>query len=598
MKMTGSRALLESLKREGVDTIFGYPGGAVIPIYDMIYQFPDIHHVLVRHEQGAGHMAEGYALATGKVGVCLATSGPGATNLVTAIADAMMDSVPIVALTGQVRSHLIGTDAFQEADITGITMPITKHNWLVKDAQKLPDIIAEAFHVARSGRPGPVLVDIPRDIAEAEIEYDPISNVDMPTFKTTTHGHAMQIKRAAEMIAAAKRPILYVGGGAIHSGANDELRQLAEMTDIPVTTTLKGLGAFPETHPLSLGMLGMHGTAYANYAVNECDLLIAVGARFDDRVTGKVSAFVPSRKIIHIDIDPAEIGKVRVPDVPIVGDVKAILTELLKVIRESKYPEWNAQVGKLKQDFPLFYPQDGVLHGQHVIEEIGNVCGHDGIVVTDVGQHQMWAAQFYKCIRPRQFVTSGGLGTMGFGLPAAIGAQFGVPDKPVFCVTGDGSIQMCIQELIVATIYKLPIKICILNNMYLGMVRQWQELFQDSKYSQVDLEASPDFVKLAEAYGAHAIRCSEPSMVRAALDEAMSITDRPTVLDFRIAKEENVFPMIPSGGTISQMVVQRPPNMVPLDSYMASETYMPDGSEDLEAITMPKAQPEPVAVRK
>jgi acetolactate synthase-1/2/3 large subunit len=591
MKMKGSRALLESLKREGVTTIFGYPGGAVIPIYDMLYQFPDIHHVLVRHEQGAGHMAEGYALATGKVGVCLATSGPGATNLVTALADAMMDSVPIVALTGQVRSHLIGTDAFQEADITGITMPITKHNWLVKDPQQLPEIIAEAFHVARSGRPGPVLVDIPRDIAEAEIEYNPDYTVEMPTYKPTVRGHAMQIKRAAELIAAANRPILYVGGGAIHSNANAEVRELAEMIDTPVTTTLKGLGAFPENSPLSLGMLGMHGTAYANYAVNDCDLLIAVGARFDDRVTGKVSEFVPKAKIIHIDIDPAEIGKVMQPDVPIVGDVKAILQELIKAVKPAKHEDWNAHVKKLKQDFPLHYPKDGVLHGQQVIEEIGNVSNHDGIVVTDVGQHQMWAAQFYKCVRPRQFATSGGLGTMGFGLPAAIGAQFGVPDKPVFCVTGDGSIQMCIQELIVATIYKLPIKICILNNMYLGMVRQWQEMFHENRYSSVDLEASPDFVKLAEAYGAHAIRCSDPSGVTAALEEAMSITDRPTVLDFRIAKEENVFPMIPSGGTISQMVVQRPPDLTPLDSYMASETYMPekgDAEAPKEAVPVPR----------
>ena len=579
MKMTGSRALLECLKREGVDTIFGYPGGAVIPLYDTLYQFPDIQHILVRHEQGAGHMAEGYALATGKVGVCLATSGPGATNLVTPIADAMMDSVPIVAITGQVKTNLIGTDAFQEADITGITMPITKHNWLIKDVEKLPGIIAEAFHIARSGRPGPVLVDIPQDILRAEFDYVPVEEVNIPSFKPTVKGHSRQIQRAAELIGEAQRPLLYVGGGAIYSGASDEVRTLAEKTDIPVTTTLKGLGAFPETHPLSLGMLGMHGTAYANYAVSECDLLIAVGARFDDRVTGKVDSWVPNAKIIHIDVDPAEIGKVLPADVPIVGDVQAVLIELLKLVEPKKHPEWNARVQQWKADFPLHYPADGVLHGQYVIEQIGEVANHDGIVVTDVGQHQMWAAQFYKCRRPRQFVTSGGLGTMGFGLPASIGAQFGALDKPVFCVTGDGSIQMCIQELMVATIYKLPIKICILNNTYLGMVRQWQELFWESHYSSVDLEASPDFLKLAEAYGAHGIRCSQPSGVRAALEEAMAVTDRPTVLDFRIAKEENVYPMIPSGGTISQMVVSRPEGMVPLDSYMASETYMDD--EDL-----------------
>ena len=597
MIINGSRALLECLKREGVDTIFGYPGGAVIPIYDMIYQFPDIRHILVRHEQGAGHMAEGYALATGKVGVCLATSGPGATNLVTPIADAMMDSVPLVAITGQVKTSSIGTDAFQEADITGITMPITKHNWLVKDVTKLPEIIAEAFHIARSGRPGPVLIDIPVDISRAEFEYTPVEEVNIPTFKPTVRGHFRQIQRAAELIAEAKRPVLYVGGGAIYSGAHAEVAALAEMTDTPVTTTLKGLGAFPETHPLSLGMLGMHGTAYSNYAISECDLLIAVGARFDDRVTGKADEWVPTAKIIHIDVDPAEIGKVLPADVPIVGDVRAVMAELLKIVAPAQHPEWKTRIDQWKKEYPLHFPADGILHGQAVIEEIGRVTDHEAIVVTDVGQHQMWAAQFYKCLRPRQFITSGGLGTMGFGLPAAIGAQFGQPDKPVFCVSGDGSIQMCIQELMVATIYKLPIKICILNNQFLGMVRQWQELFWESKYSNVDLEASPDFLKLAEAYGAHGIRCSQPSGVRAALDEAMTITDRPTVLDFRIAKEENVYPMIKSGGTIRDMVVQRPPEMIPLDSYMASETYM-DEVESRPARDDEKTKREPVLVEQ
>ena len=597
MIINGSRALLECLKREGVDTIFGYPGGAVIPIYDMIYQFPDIRHILVRHEQGAGHMAEGYALATGKVGVCLATSGPGATNLVTPIADAMMDSVPLVAITGQVKTSSIGTDAFQEADITGITMPITKHNWLVKDVTKLPEIIAEAFHIARSGRPGPVLIDIPVDISRAEFEYTPVEEVNIPTFKPTVRGHFRQIQRAAELIAEAKRPVLYVGGGAIYSGAHAEVAALAEMTDTPVTTTLKGLGAFPETHPLSLGMLGMHGTAYSNYAISECDLLIAVGARFDDRVTGKADEWVPTAKIIHIDVDPAEIGKVLPADVPIVGDVRAVMAELLKIVAPAQHPEWKTRIDQWKKEYPLHFPADGILHGQAVIEEIGRVTDHEAIVVTDVGQHQMWAAQFYKCLRPRQFITSGGLGTMGFGLPAAIGAQFGQPDKPVFCVSGDGSIQMCIQELMVATIYKLPIKICILNNQFLGMVRQWQELFWESKYSNVDLEASPDFLKLAEAYGAYGIRCSQPSGVRAALDEAMTITDRPTVLDFRIAKEENVYPMIKSGGTIRDMVVQRPPEMIPLDSYMASETYM-DEVESRPARDDEKTEREPVLVEQ
>ncbi|HEY3331577.1 MAG TPA: biosynthetic-type acetolactate synthase large subunit [Capsulimonadaceae bacterium] len=581
MKMQGSRALLECLKREGVDTIFGYPGGAVIPIYDALYHFRDIRHILVRHEQGAGHMAEGYALATGKVGVCLATSGPGATNLVTPIADAMMDSVPLVAITGQVKTAAIGTDAFQEADITGITMPITKHNWLVKDLNKLPDIIAEAFHIARSGRPGPVLVDIPTDLSRAEMEYEPAGDVEIPSYKPTYEGHKQQIKKAAALIAQAKRPLLYVGGGTIHARAEHELRELAESVNIPVTTTLKGLGAFPETHPLSLGMLGMHGTAYANFAVSECDLLIAVGARFDDRVTGKADEWVPSAKIIHIDIDPAEIGKVLQPDIPIVGDVKNVLIELLKVIEPKHHASWNRRINELKRDYPMFYPKDGLLHGQQVIHEIGELTKHEAIVVTDVGQHQMWAAQFYKFIHPNQMITSGGLGTMGFGLPAAIGAQFGKPDKTVYLITGDGSIQMCIQELMVASIYKLPIKIVILNNQYLGMVRQWQELFWDSRYSSVDLEASPDFMKLADAYGAHGIRITDASQVRNALAEAEGVTDRPTVLDFRIMKEENVFPMIPSGQTIKQMEVQRPSDMAPLDSYITSEYVQLDHFDSL-----------------
>ncbi len=596
MKMTGSRALLECLKQEGVDTIFGYPGGAVIPIYDAIYQFPDIRHILVRHEQGAGHMAEGYALATGKVGVCLATSGPGATNLVTPVTDAMMDSVPLVAITGQVRTGAIGTDAFQEADITGITMPITKHNWLVKDVNKLPAVIAEAFHIARSGRPGPVLVDIPVDISKAEIDFEPHGPVELPTYKPTYEGHKKQIERASEMIKRSKRPVLYVGGGAVHARAERELLELAERTNIPVTTTLKGLGAFPETHPLSIGMLGMHGTAYANYAIAECDLLIAVGARFDDRVTGKSDEWVPKAKIIHIDIDPAEIGKVLQPDIPIVGDVRNVLVELLKVIEPRKKGEWNERIDHLKTQFPMFYPKDdGALHGQAVIEELGRMTDHNAIVVTDVGQHQMWAAQYYKFTRPNQMITSGGLGTMGFGLPASIGAQFGQPNTPVICITGDGSIQMCIQELMVATIYKLPIKIIILNNTYLGMVRQWQELFWDSHYSSVDLEASPDFVKLADAYGAHGRRITDASEMVGALEEAMAITDRPSVLDFRIVKESNVYPMIPSGGTISQMVVQRPDGMAELDPYIASE-YVEQISGD-DALTASEIKPQPQVAR-
>ena len=587
VKMTGAQALMECLRREGVETIFGYPGGAVIPIYDVLYNTDFIEHILVRHEQGAGHMAEGYAHATGKVGVCLATSGPGATNLVTALTDAMMDSIPIVAITGQVRTSVIGKDAFQEADITGITMPITKHNWLVKDARNLPRIVHEAFHIARSGRPGPVLVDIPRDVAEAEIEYDPdeAQKIEIRSFKSTFKGHPQQIKRAAQFIAEAKNPVLYVGGGCKAAGAHEELMELANRTGIPVTTTLHGLGMFPENHPQSLGMLGMHGTAYANYAVHHTDLLVAIGARFDDRVTGKVSAFAPDAKVIHIDVDPSEMNKVRRADVPIVGDCRAVLIELLKYVEpRSDLGAWTEEIGKWKAEYPLEVPQgEGELHSEFVIREIARLTHHDAVVTTDVGQHQMWAAQHFGMRSPRQFITSGGLGTMGFGLPAAIGAQFGVGrDNPVWCISGDGSIQMCIQELMVARIYGLPIKLAILNNQYLGMVRQWQEMFHENRYSQVDLEASPDFVKLAEAFDCVGLRCTSPTEVEATLKQAMEINDRPVVMDFRVAKETNVYPMIPSGQTIHDMVITRPKNMAPLDAYTASEMYQPTPAVDAE----------------
>ena len=560
MKINGSRALLECLKREGVDTIFGYPGGAVIPIYDMIYQFPDIRHILVRHEQGAGHMAEGYALATGKVGVCLATSGPGATNLVTPIADAMMDSVPLVAITGQVKTSAIGTDAFQEADITGITMPITKHNWLVKDVTKLPEIIAEAFHIARSGRPGPVLIDIPVDISRAEFEYTPIEEVNIPTYKPTTRGHSRQIQRAAELIAEAQRPVLYVGGGAIYSGAQEEVRALAERTDTPVTTTLKGLGAFPETHSLSLGMLGMHGTAYSNYAVSECDLLIAVGARFDDRVTGKADEWVPTAKIIHIDVDPAEIGKVLAADVPIVGDVQAVLAELLKIVAPIQHPEWNARVGQWKQDYPLHFPADGVLHGQYVIEQIGAVSDHEAIVVTDVGQHQMWEAQYFKHETPRSLITSGGLGTMGFALPAAIGAKFACPEKDVWVIAGDGGFQMTASEL--STIMKehLAINIAVINNGFLGMVRQWQETFYDKNYSASPI-LSPDFVMLAAAHGIEGTTVGDRPQVTPTVTRART-GGKPFLINFQVEKEDGVYPMIAPGAALHEMV--RRPSKNPL----------------------------------
>lgn len=558
MKISGAQALIRSLCEQGTEIVFGIPGGVVIPVYDALYDCKDLQHMLMRHEQGAAHAADGYARASGKVGVCIATSGPGATNLVTGIANAYMDSIPMVAITGQVRTTALGKDSFQEADITGITMPITKHNYLLKDAREIPEVIAEAFHIAGTGRPGPVLVDIPMDVSLAQINYHPVKSVRLRSYKPTVTGHPLQVAKAAKAIAAAERPVLYVGGGAIASGASTEIIELSERTHILVTTTLLGKGAIPETHPHALGMLGMHGTAYANHAVAECDLLIAVGARFDDRVTGKLDAFARKAKVIHIDIDPAEIGKTVHVDIPIVGDCKQVLTELLKHVKPREESEWNRQVMKWRNDYPLHYPEDGRLFPQFIIEQIWEATKGEAIVVTEVGQHQMWAAQFYKCMYPRQFISSGGLGTMGFGLPAAIGAQIARPDKPVFDVAGDGSIQMNIQELIPALVHKLPIKIAIMNNQYLGMVRQWQELFWNGRYSGVDLTAQPDFVKLADAYGAVGIRVEKPEDVRPAIQKSLEVTDRPTILDFRIAREENVFPMIPAGQSIEQMMVQRP----------------------------------------
>ena len=563
MQMSGAQILLECLRQENVTHIFGYPGGAVLPIYDAIFDCHDIKHILVRHEQGAAHMADGFARSTGKVGVCLATSGPGATNLVTGIATAYMDSIPMVAITGQVRTSVLGKDAFQEADITGITMPITKHNFLVKRAEDLAQTLAEAFHIARTGRPGPVLVDIPVDVSKNIIAFDPANDypkqVSIPSYKPAGgQGRIpeLQIRKAAQLIAEAERPVLYVGGGAIASDAQAEVTKFAEKINTLTTTTLLGKGAIDETHPLSMGMLGMHGTAYANHAVNNADLLIAVGARFDDRVTGNVDKFATGAKIIHIDIDPAEIGKVIQPDVPIVGDVKAILTELIKQVAARPAGEWNETILDWKRRFPLIYPSDGKLYAEYAIEQINEAFDNDAIMATDVGQHQMWAAQYFVCKRPHQWITSGGLGTMGFGLPAAIGAAFANPDKRVVCLSGDGSFQMCTQELMTATVYKIPVITVIINNRSLGMVRQWQEMFYEERYSSVDLQASPDFVKLVEAYGGVGYRVTAKEDLRATLELAKTITDRPVVIDCVIPTEENVYPMIPSGQSVTEMMLR------------------------------------------
>jgi acetolactate synthase-1/2/3 large subunit len=579
MQLSGAQILLECLKKEGVTHIFGYPGGAVLPIYDAIFDCKEIEHVLVRHEQGAAHMADGYARSSGKVGVCLATSGPGATNLVTGIATAYMDSIPIVAITGQVRTSAIGKDAFQEADITGITMPITKHNFLVKRVEDLAEAIAEAFYIARTGRPGPTLVDIPLDVSKAVTEFDPDDYprlVSIPSYKPIgphTRVPEMQLRKAAQLIAEAERPVLYVGGGAVASGAQAEVTALAEKTNILVTTTLMGKGAIDETHPLCIGMLGMHGTAYANHAVNNADLLIAIGARFDDRVTGNVEKFAVGARIIHIDIDPAEIGKVKTPDVPIVGDVKTVLTELLRHVKPRPWSAWNDTIMQWKKMFPLVYPNDGKLYAEYIIEQINVLFDYDAIMTTDVGQHQMWAAQYFKCRRPRQWVTSGGLGTMGFGLPAAIGAQFANPNKRVVCLSGDGSFQMCNQELMTATVYRLPIITVVVNNKSLGMVRQWQEMFYDERYSAVDLEASPDLVKLAEAYGGVGMRVTQKEELIPALEKAKAVTDRPVVIDCVIPTSENVYPMIPSGQSIEEMMLRKDLEQLKASVHADSEDW-------------------------
>ena len=554
--MTGAEIFIECLKREGVKEFFGYPGGSVIPLFDELYKhWDEFRFILVRHEQAAAHAADGYARATGKVGVCIATSGPGATNLTTGIATAYMDSVPIVAFTGQVRIAMIGSDAFQEADVTGITRPITKHNYLVKDVEDLARIIKEAFYIARTGRPGPVLVDVPVDIGLAETEFNYPEKVELRGYKPNYKGHPLQIRKLAKAIEESERPLLYVGGGVVISGAHEEVRQLAEKANIPVTTTLMALGTFPPDHPLYLGMPGMHGTRYANMAFTECDLIIAVGARFDDRVTGKIDAFAPHAKIAHIDIDPAAISKNVEVHIPVVGDAKLILRELLPLVKPRPRNSWNDQIDEWKSKWPLTYRNsDSVVKPQYVVEQIYEATkDRETIIATEVGQNQMWTAQYYKFHRPRTLLTSGGLGTMGYGFPASIGAQAGRPDALVIDIAGDGSIQMNIQELATVVQHGLPIKIAILNNGYLGMVRQWQELFWGRRYSAVDIAVQPDFVKLAEAYGIKGMRIEHPSEVRDAIEEALK-EPGPVLMDFRIEKEENVLPMVPAGKALHEMI--------------------------------------------
>ena len=560
MKKTGAEILIECLIKEGVDTIFGYPGGAVLPIYDALFKAP-IKHILVRHEQGGVHAADGYARASGKVGVCLVTSGPGATNTVTGIATAYMDSIPLVILTGQVPTAMIGNDAFQEADIVGITRPCTKHNYLVRDVNDLSTIIKEAFYIASTGKPGPVLIDLPKDVMAASTIFKHPEKIHIRGYQPTYEGHIGQIKKAADVLMAAQRPLIFAGGGIILSDASKELLELSEITQTPVTTTLMGLGGFPSEHSLSLGMCGMHGTFSSNMALTNTDLILGIGARFDDRVTGKIDEFATGAKIVHIDIDPTSISKNIPAHIPIVGDAKDVLKKLIGLLKKEKkdwkkeHHEWLNQIKEWKNTHPLSYKQGkNVIKPQYVIEQIHEVTKGEAIITTEVGQNQMWTAQFYKFKRPRTFLTSGGLGTMGYGFPAAIGAQVAFPDKIVFDIAGDGSIQMNIQELATAVQYRLPVKVAILNNSFLGMVRQWQELFYNKRYSYSCMECQPDFVKLAEAYGAVGLRVENPDDVKKALKEAIEIP-KPVLIDFIVDREENVYPMVPAGKPISEMLL-------------------------------------------
>ena len=564
MKLTGAQALIKSLEMEGVEVMFGLPGGAILPVYDPLID-SSIRHILVRHEQGAGHMASGYAHATGRPGVAMVTSGPAATNIVTPLCDAYMDSVPVVVITGQVAYSVIGTDAFQEADTVGITMPITKHNWLIRDAQDIPQVVREAFHVATTGRPGPVLVDLPKDVANAPMEWYWPEKVDLPGYKPNVKGHPRQIKDAARLISESARPVIYAGGGILKAGASRQLRELADITGIPVVTTLMGRGAIPDEHPLCLGMPGMHGNYTAVTAMQKADLLVTLGARFDDRVTGKVSTFAPDAKIIHVDIDPAELGKVRHADVPIVGDVRTVIEELIKAVKaeQAKHESadispWMSRIREWQADFPLKYTQEegGPLKPQFVIERLRDNTPDDCILVAGVGQHQMWASQLWKFKHPNTWVNSGGLGTMGYAVPAAVGAKVGRPDRMVWAIDGDGCFQMTAQELVTAAAERIPVKIAILNNAYLGMVRQWQELFYEERYSEVYLSPDlPDYVKWAEAMGCVGMRVDNADDVVATIEKANAVDDRPVVIDFRTDWREKVYPMVPAGSSNDDIIL-------------------------------------------
>ncbi|MFZ9987536.1 MAG: acetolactate synthase large subunit [Candidatus Nanopelagicales bacterium] len=567
-QITGAQSLIRSMEHAGVDVVFGIPGGAILPAYDPLMDSAKVRHILVRHEQAAGHAAEGYAAATGRVGVCMATSGPGATNLVTPIADAYMDSVPMVAITGQVPSAAIGTDAFQEADIRGITMPITKHNYLVTNPDEIPRAIAEAFYLASSGRPGPVLVDVSKDALQAMTTFDWPTDISLPGYHPVTKPHSKQVREAARLILESSRPVLYVGGGVIRADASAQLRELAELTGLPVVTTLMARGAFPDSHPLHMGMPGMHGTVGAVGALQKADLLVTLGARFDDRVTGKLSTFAPGAKVIHADIDPAEISKNRHADIPIVGDVGEVMTELIVALREEMaagrqgdYEAWWSQLNRWRDTYPLGYdlPDDGSLSPQYVIERLGALSGPDAVMAAGVGQHQMWGAQFVKYEKPRTWLNSGGLGTMGYAVPAAMGAKVGLPGSVVWAIDGDGCFQMTNQELATCAINDIPIKVALINNSSLGMVRQWQTLFYNERYSNTDLHSHriPDFVKLADAYGCYGLRCETPEEVDSVIEKALSINDAPVVIDFVVHRDAMVWPMVAAGTSNDDIMVAR-----------------------------------------